>query len=223
MDNSDTVVSGSILVDSNGLVQCIGECNATAGADIYTSNGGIVLPGTVSVGAYVGLLEVESEDNSLDGTAQVFDGEAIRAVDGVTFNTFDPRHMYSAWAGGVTTIVAGPISSEVVAGISVAFSSHGITVNDALIQEEVSLNVNIGNKAKTGSLASSISGQFAYLRSLFRANSTAFVQVMDGTLPLVVFVDQVDQIASLLRLKKEFSFNLVIVGNVRFSLHFLIF
>jgi hypothetical protein len=45
------------------------------------------------------MLEVESEGNSQDGSAQTIDGEVVRAIDGVTFNTFDPRHMYSAWAG----------------------------------------------------------------------------------------------------------------------------
>jgi hypothetical protein len=55
MNATDAIIANaSILVDATGIVRCIGTCTATPGADVYTSVGGIVIPGVISVGANVG-------------------------------------------------------------------------------------------------------------------------------------------------------------------------
>ncbi len=134
---------------------------------------GIVIPGMINTAAPTGLVEVDSEDNSADGVASMITTPDIKAIDGVMFNTFAPRHLRAAWAGGVTTIVTGPMGTNLISGVSVAFYSQGVTIDDALVKEEVALHVNVGNDAKASGYSASISGQIASLRSMFlSANGT---------------------------------------------------
>jgi len=61
----------------------------------------------------------------------------------------------------------------------------------------------------TGSISSSISGQFLQLRTLLSSNDP----IIKSNLTLSVTVQKAEYISSLLKLKKEFGFNLVIVGG----------
>jgi len=132
------------------------------------------------------------------------------------FNTWMPKHLAAAWAGGVTTIVVSPMGSNLVAGVSVAFLSHGLTIDDALVKDVVGLHIHLGNAAKGSQYTSSVSGQFAQLRSLFlAANGTGsnMELALQGIIPVVAHVNQADQIASMIRMKKQFGFKLVILGG----------
>jgi len=115
-----------------------------------------------------------------------------------------------------------------VGGQSAAFHPiPGIVIDDALVSiNSTSLDITVGNAASTasGSSTTSISSQIAALRSLFNSAKNLslgdydeflqpFLDVLDKKIALVVFVNQVDEINSVLRLKKEFGFDLVINGG----------
>jgi len=77
----------------------------------------------------------------------------------------------------------------------------------ALVSDKVAFHVNIGNKAKLGGILNSVSGQIAYLRNalLTAEESTPLAQVVNGSLPLIVHVDQADEIFAVVRLiRNEF-------------------
>jgi len=81
----------------------------------------------------------------------------------------------------------------------------------------LALHISIGNSAKTSPGTGSVSGQFSTLRNIFKAASDPTDPVcmsLNGTLPIIFHVDQADEIGSVLRLKKEFNLeNVVIVGG----------
>ncbi len=151
------------------------------------------------------------------------------------------RFLYAAWAGGVTSAVVAPQGSNLISGVGAAFYTKGLTIDDALINGMIlfkfvfvsslslffitlsiliplsiigylSLEINIGNNAKQQPYTS-ISSQISALRSLFQQQQkdASVLSVLNGTLPLVARVHQTDEMAALLRLKKEFALPWVVV------------
>jgi len=159
---------------------------------------------------------VSSESDTLDGVSNA--DPSIRAADGIRFQSFMNRHMSATWAGGVTTVVTSPQGNNLVAGQAVAFYAHGTTMDDAVAKTVVSLDIHIGNNAKTGGGLGSISGQISQLRDLFIMNSGnhsvgPVADALNKIIPVVAHVQQVDEIASVVRLRNEFGFNLIIMGG----------
>ena len=85
------------------------------------------------------------------------------------------------------TSITSPLSTELISGVSVAFHTHGLTIDDALITGDASLgnhgngyykitfmiDIYIGNRAKSQGPTGSVSGQFATLRQFFsQSNGT---------------------------------------------------
>jgi len=139
----------------------------------------------------------------------------LKAMDGIFFQQWHNRHMEATWKGGVTTVVTSPQGTNLVGGVGVAFFTHGTVIDDALIKSSTSLHVHLGNAAKDGSSAAgSVSAQIGTLRAILQANNSESISaVLSGQIPLVAHVDQADEISSILRLKEEFGFNLVIIGG----------
>lgn len=216
MNATNGVSSGSIVVQ-NGIVTCIGACNVPAEATVYSlNNGGVVLPGLVSSAAQLGQLEVDQEDNTYDGSLSGTDNSMVYAADGLRVRNYYNRHLEMSWRAGVNTIITSPTGSAVVSGVGVAFYANGATLDDSLIDDFTSLHIHIGNEAKQGGLTNSVSGQIASLRSLFKSNqgqNNAIGAALNGTIPVICHVDEVDEIVSILRLKREFGFTLVILGG----------
>jgi len=139
-------------------------------------------------------------------------------------SVFYSRHLTEVWAEGVTSVITSPLAPSLLSGTGVAFNTisntdlaNGKVVDDVLIQSITSLHMHIGNNAKiVGQAAASISGQISTLRALFSDFNTSSVPVqmaLSRQIPVVAHVDQVDEIASAVRLKKEFGFDLVILGG----------
>jgi len=216
MNATNGVASGSVVVQ-NGLVTCVGSCTIPGDATVYSlNNGGVVLPGLVSSAAQLGQVEVDQEDNTYDGSLSGTDNSMVFAADGLRVRNYYNRHLDMGWRAGVNTIVTSPTGSAVVSGVGVAFYSYGATLDDSLIDDYTSLHVHIGNEAKQGGLTNSVSGQIASLRSLFKSNKgqdNPIGAALNGSIPVVCHVDEVDEIVSILRLKREFGFNLVILGG----------
>jgi len=144
-------------------------------------------------------------------------------VDGIRLSSYLNRHLIAAFDSGVTTIVATPQGSQLVGGQSaVFFSIPGALIDYALISSNASLDVHLGNTVSSTGFPS-FSGQIAELRRLFNAVvsppgnldalSQPFRDVLDRKIPLVASVTQVDQINSVIRLKQDFGFDLVINGG----------
>eukprot|EP01091_Cochliopodium_minus_P017396 TRINITY_DN6804_c0_g1_i1.p1 TRINITY_DN6804_c0_g1~~TRINITY_DN6804_c0_g1_i1.p1 ORF type:complete len:880 (-),score=204.36 TRINITY_DN6804_c0_g1_i1:17-2656(-) len=216
MNSSDVSYSipNTNIVIQNGIVTCISPaCTAPIGADVYQING-IAIPGIVSTGSQLGQYEVNAEPDSHDGTADVSDNFNVRAGDGIRLNSFYGRMLKSAWAGGVTTAIVKPEGTYLINGMSVCFNTQSENgVNGAIVKQDVSFDITLGNKAKKGGVFNSFSGQISQLRTYFSSATpnVRIQQVLNGSIPLVVSVQQSDQIESLIRFKGEFNIPHVVV------------
>jgi hypothetical protein len=162
------------------------------------------------VGVPLGLQEIQSEDVTSDGYPKndISDSDiskkVTRAVDGIKLNGL---HMQKAYKAGVTTSVSQPLtSSDLLSGVSVAvhtgIKNTLLDTADTVVTEEASLNFVIQHG---GSLT--VSQQMTSIRNILessiKGNATAsvFVRAAQGKLPVVVQVDNKDEIASILRIK----------------------
>eukprot|EP01124_Arcella_intermedia_P022133 TRINITY_DN3237_c0_g1_i1.p1 TRINITY_DN3237_c0_g1~~TRINITY_DN3237_c0_g1_i1.p1 ORF type:complete len:894 (+),score=157.84 TRINITY_DN3237_c0_g1_i1:41-2722(+) len=224
LDASEAVIENATMVVENGTITCIGSypaCEGTISADWSTYNipSGWMIPGLINVGSSTALSEVDQEINSQDGTASVSNGANIRAIDGVRLNNYKNRHLEAAFNGSVTISIVSPQTIELVAGQSFAIHLLPTTKEHVLISPTPrSLDVHIGHPQDTS--LGSVSNQIATLRQYFMSayNSTnpetqIFRDVLDKRIPLVVYVNQVDQIDSMIELKKALGFDMVVVGG----------
>ncbi|ELR24360.1 amidohydrolase domain containing protein [Acanthamoeba castellanii str. Neff] len=235
MDAANRVIAGGNVVVQDGVVQCVGtaaECPVPAGGavDVYSLPGGQVMPGLVNVGTSLALYEVDSESGSADGAIFPSFSQHVRAADGVRLNMYHKKHLRAAWAGGVTTLITPPWGPGLVLGLSAAFSTTpaAVTIDDALIGTNggsAALHLSLGDATKGGGDTSSISGQVSQLRAIFASaqqanvNSTdPFARALRGELVVVIAATQADDMASAVRLKQEFGFDLVILGGVEAEL-----
>ncbi|KAG0265074.1 hypothetical protein BG011_005477 [Mortierella polycephala] len=203
------------VVIENGEVVCAGRCVREMGAmdgkaPVYDFGGeGVVLPSLLSVGApNLGLIEIAAEETTGDGH-QNLNPQVINAADGLKFGGL---HMDEAYKAGVLTAVTAPESQHVVQGVSVAFSTgaeNALSSKSAIIKEKVALHVRIGQDSKS-ILFPTVSSQIGFLRKAFEnahsgllSPTDDFTTVANGKLPLVIEVENRDEIIRLIQLKKE--------------------
>ena len=239
-DGRQSVKSATIVVQ-DGVVSCAGAgCSVPDGCRRVVQEKGVVIPGLIEAGSHIGQLELVQEARTQDG---INDGASadgaystISALDGL--HVFG-RHFDSARRGGVLSVIDPPlVNSQLVVGLSTIVHTASRTANGTrdvfadhnLVQHRVALHLSLGNSAKNSGLTNSVSGQLAALRALFeRAQRAllfsssaatlesdplwAFQQALQLRLPVSVDVNSADQMSSLLRLQRQFGFQLIVQGG----------
>ncbi|RIB09352.1 hypothetical protein C2G38_2251437 [Gigaspora rosea] len=214
----------SIIV-KDGIIECIGiNCmipSNISSYEIIDLEGGYVLPGIIAVSPALGLAEIELESSTSDGQVvpirNPYDAEdMIYAIDGLKLGG---KHLESAYKAGVLTAVTAPLSYKAVfTGISMAFKTGARSILDyePIISENVALHAQIGTQYKDDRIPT-VSGQISLIRKALIKNlarQNIFGRVARGDIPLVVYVDSKDEIASLIKLKilvKNYGGNLKLV------------
>ncbi|ORY35366.1 hypothetical protein BCR39DRAFT_509101 [Naematelia encephala] len=209
---------GDRVVITNGEVSCVGECLVSSKDDYELVNlkGGALTQGLISVGSYLGLIEIRQEKATHDGSAydpvsggdELIDGLLVRGVDGAQFGGKDELIAYRAGvtAGVGFPIVSGGASGSLFAGLSFAFSTSGAhpLAKGAILNPAAALHLALDNSKI------STSTKIGILRRLLQGKveeetevTEALQKVAKGELRLVVDVNKADIIAALVRLKKE--------------------
>jgi imidazolonepropionase-like amidohydrolase len=115
--------------------------------DIFDVEGGYVLPGFIDAHCHIGLWEdavgFEGEDGN-EMTDPVT--PHLRAIDGVYHSD---RAFEEARESGVTTVVTGPGSANVIGGQFAALKTYGRRIEDMILKEPVAMKVAFGENPKT--------------------------------------------------------------------------
>eukprot|EP01080_Neovahlkampfia_damariscottae_P001610 gene1610-12735_t len=206
------IQSGTIIV-TNDVITCIGStCQPPPSATTYSVSGstGFITPGLIESASTLGLVEIGAESATQDGISPGDVVLSVQAMDGIVGTG---KMMSAAYKAGVTISITKPQGSKLINGQSVAFwtTDGNKFVEDLLVKNPTAIHFNIGNSAK-GSGPSSISGQIDKLRTLLKSNDATIQKIKDKELLVACTIQRADHILSLLRLKEEFGFNLVIVG-----------
>jgi imidazolonepropionase-like amidohydrolase len=223
---NETITNGTIVIQ-DGLVTCVGsfeECPEPQGASVSIFSGSTVaIPGLIASGVHVGNQEVHQEMDSWDGvTNDVGTNEEFIAADGAAPHLFGGKHTTLALGAGVTTTILTTQSEGVIRGLSSCLQNVGdLFDGDALIGEKVALTISLGNEAKAGGQSSSVTGQIAMLRSKLVSATGIWAEIVNGTFPLVITVNQRDTIAAVLRLHSSVAPNAKFILNGALEAHLL--
>lgn len=133
---------------SQGKIQNIGpmsECPDDS--DIIDAKGRIVMPGLVDCHSHIGIME-DSLGFEGDDANELTDPVTphLRAIDGI--NHAD-RAFAEARQWGVTTVVSGPGSGNVICGQFAALKTFGRSVDEMIIKAPCAMKVAFGENPKT--------------------------------------------------------------------------
>ncbi len=235
-----TVIRHGFVEMENGLITCVGameDCPATDG-EVLDACGGHILPGLVDAHCHLGMfgnaIGFESDDANEETDPCT---PHLRAVDAV--NPFD-RCFQEARESGVTSVVTGPGSANPIAGQLIAIKTDGRIVDEMCIKNPVAMKFALGENPKsvyndrketpvtrmaTAAIIREYLGKAAeYHAQLgkveldpdesqpdFDPKLEALLPVLTKGLPAHFHAHRADDIATALRIAKEFRLHPVIV------------
>ena len=228
---------GDILIKDKKIVQ-IGEninIDDTENCQIIDAENCWVLPGIIEAHCHIGIQE---ERKGFEGNDCNEMNESItpylRALDGI--NVMDSA-FHTALTSGITGVMVGPGSSNVVGGQFVFIKTHGRTIDNMTVLEPAAMKIAFGENVKTNYNQKSVMPSTrmsiaALLREeLFEAqkydqnkknamkNGDSFEEVfrkecwlpvINREIPLKAHVHRADDILTAIRIAKEFNLRLTL-------------
>lgn len=225
--SGEPLTNGVVLIGANGKIEAVGTAAQIAIPSNYrVMSAKVVTPGLIDARTVIGLngyLNQPHDQMALDGSSPV--QPELRAID-----SYNAREKLIEWVRefGVTTIHTGHQPSALVPGQTLIAKTTGANVEEAVIVPTKMIAVVLGQNAlaSQGKSPGTRAKQISMLRTeLIKAQEYAkkkdpsrdlktemFVKVLNGEVPLLVSVNQSQDIMSALRLAKEFNIKLVLDG-----------
>ena len=225
------VFSGDILIE-NGKISAIGAALFADDAEVIDIAGQFVLPGLIDAHCHIGMWEDGMGEEGADGneTTDPITPE-LRAVDGL--NPFDPCFK-EAREAGVTTVVTGPGSANVIGGQFAALKTYGRSIEEMVLRDPIAMKAATGENPKSAYAERKVAPTTRMaIASLFRSTMTGAVEyqkgmakeddkpdkdiAMEALLPVInrdltvkIHAHRADDILTGLRLAKEFNLKVTI-------------
>ena len=136
---------GDVLV-RDGKIAALGANIEAADATCMDASGCTITPGFIDAHCHVGMWEDGMGDEGADGneTSDPITPQ-MRAIDGL--NPFDPCFR-EACTSGITTVVTGPGSANVIGGQFAALKTYGASVENMLVKAPVAMKAAMGENPK---------------------------------------------------------------------------
>lgn len=211
------------------------ELNGDDNCKVIDATGCLVMPGIIESHCHIGIKEerkgFEGDDcNEMNDPITPY----LRALDGV--NVMDSA-FHTALSSGITGVMVGPGSSNVVGGQFVFIKTYGRCIDDMVVLEPAAMKVAFGENIKTNYneknvVPSTRMSVAALLREeLFNAKQynekkkkalkegksfekefrkECWLPVINREIPLKAHVHRVDDILTAIRIAKEFNLRLTL-------------
>ena len=234
------IPNGYVLLEGN-KIKAVGSMDAVPqgwAGPVLDVAGGHILPGLVDAHCHLGMcgdglgFEAEDDNESTDPCTP-----HLRALDGL--NPLD-RCFREAREAGVTTVLTGPGSGNPINGQGLAVKTIGRWAEEMVVLEPASLKLALGENPKTVyherketpmtrmGTAAIIRAQFSkaleYLDKQNKADAEedtdppdfdpkleALLPALRGEVPVHIHAHRADDIATAVRLAREFGLKLVVV------------
>jgi imidazolonepropionase-like amidohydrolase len=222
------------VASEGGKITAVGNMADFSAADgeVIDARGGVVIPGLIDAHCHLGIFGDALGFESSDGNEETDPiTPHLRAIDAV--NPLD-RCFEDARRGGVTTVVTGPGSANVLGGQTAAIKTRGNRVDDMILKAPCSVKCAFGENPKTvyhGKDRSPVTrmATAALLREALYAaknygeklsdgealgcdlKNEALLSLLRGEIPLHAHAHRADDICTALRLAEEFGIEVKIV------------
>ncbi len=234
IENGFVAVSGSKIAKVGPME----DCPANWEGEVIDAQGGHICPGFIDAHCHLGMfgdaLGFEGEDGNEETDPCT---PQLRAIDAV--NPLD-RCFSEARAAGVTTVLTGPGSANPIAGQFAALKTDGRWVDDMVVRAPVSMKLALGENPKqvyhhrdetpvtrmatAAIIRENLRKAVEYGEKLdkaaqdedtdppdYDAKLEALLPVVRGELPVHIHAHRADDIATGVRIAKEFGLKCVIV------------
>ena len=223
---------GAILIEGSKIKAIAEQIDETPDMEIIDAEGGWVMPGIIEAHCHVGITEekkgIEGDDcNEMTNPITPY----LRAIDGI--NTLDVA-FDDAVRAGITSIMVGPGSANVVGGQFVFMKTKGRVIDELIVKAPAAMKVafgenpkrEYGGQQKTPCTRMAIA---ALLREeLFKAKQylekkesnkdhfeldfklEPWIPVLKKEIPLKAHVHRADDILTAIRIAKEFDLKMTL-------------
>ncbi|WP_027365377.1 amidohydrolase [Desulfotruncus alcoholivorax] len=222
---------GTILIEDGKITAVGNDIKIPKQADIYDATGMVVMPGFIDAHAHLGIVEeiyrIEGDDvnENIDPVTP-----HLRAIDAVNPADLGFKDALSA---GITTVVTGPGSSNIIGGEMAAIKTCGTVIDDMVVRFPVGLKAALGENPKrnygankkspatrmasAAILRETLVKGLEYLKKINQPDQAerdlkmeAIARVLRREIPLRVHAHRADDIMTALRIGAEFNLLLVI-------------
>jgi len=222
-----TIEKGTVLVEQGKICSVEAGANIPAGVEVIDVTGKVVMPGMIDAHCHLGIVEEifrEEGDDGNESTDPVT--PHLRAIDAINPADLGFR---DALAGGVTTVVTGPGSANIIGGEMVAMKTSGTVVDEMIVRFPAGLKAALGENPKRSygrerktpatRMASAAILREALARGQEYLKKTAperdlkmeaLARVLKREVPLRVHAHRADDIMTAVRIAREFQVDLVI-------------
>ncbi|HQU82822.1 MAG TPA: amidohydrolase family protein [Pyrinomonadaceae bacterium] len=223
----ENITNGVVLIGANGKIEAVGTAaQVKIPANYKIVSAKVVTPGLIDAHTVIGLngyLNQTHDQMALDGSSPI--QPELRAID-----AYNAEEKLIEWVRGfgVTTIHTGHSPQALVSGQTMVAKTFGKTVDDVTLKPLAMVAVTLGESALAGQGRSpgTRAKQIAMLRAeLIKAQenskkadppkdlkSDIWVKVIKGEVPLLINANKAQDIASALRIAKEFNLKIVLDG-----------
>ncbi len=230
--------NGTILIEGT-KIKAVGpksKIGIPKNAEVIDAKGRLVLPGFVEAHSHLGLFDEIIGFRGADGN-EITDPitPQLRAIDSIY--PFDGP-FEETYKKGVTTVVTGPGSANVIGGQFAAIKTYGVSVDEMLIKAPVAMKCAFGENPKVcynelRRMPTTRMGVAALLREAlfqtkdymarkkaakgdpakmpaYNAKWEALIPVVEGKLPIKVHAHRADDILTAIRIAKEFKLKMTL-------------
>lgn len=232
-----TYDNGCVLIKDKKIAK-VGE-NITVGdnenCQVIDASNCWVIPGIIESHCHIGIIE-EKKGFEGDDCNEVYEAVTpyLRAIDGV--NVMDPA-FHNAIAAGITGVMVGPGSSNVVGGQFIFIKTHGREIDKMTVLEPAAMKIAFGENIKTNydqknempstrmSIAALLREELFNAKKYYKDKKNAkknnkdfeevfrkecWLPVINKEIPLKAHVHRTDDILTAIRIAKEFDLNLTL-------------
>lgn len=227
-----------VLIENGKITQIEEHIDKSRLSDdeIINAEGMIVMPGIIDAHCHVGMWEDSMGFEGSDGNEATEPiTTQLRAIDGI--NPMD-RSFKEAYKAGITSVVTGPGSANVLGGQFVAMKTYGHRIDDMIIKEPAAVKAAFGENPKTvynerkkmpttrmaiaALLRSELIKAQEYMEKLALSKKDpekkperdlgleALGKVLRKEIPLKVHAHRADDIFTAIRIAREFDINITL-------------